>query len=55
MIPEAVWLTLHQEMRLATVASVLADIVRLLAQDPGAAIQNQEPARMWALLDHAIA
>ncbi|MFG2569234.1 hypothetical protein ACGFR6_27875 [Streptomyces sp. NPDC048567] len=54
-VQDAAWLTLDQQMRLVTAASVVAGAVRLLAQDPGTAIEHGELERMWALLDHAIA
>lgn len=41
-------------MRLVAAASVVVGAVRAFAQDPGTAIERDDPDRMWALLDHAI-
>ncbi len=47
--------TQQQQTRLVAVASLVTGAARLLAQDPGTAIEHGELDRMWALLDHAIA
>ncbi|MEW1893704.1 MULTISPECIES: hypothetical protein [unclassified Streptomyces] len=52
-VQDAPWLTPEQQIRLVAVASLVAGAARLLAQDPGTAIDGQLD-RMWALLDHAI-
>ncbi|WP_333732585.1 hypothetical protein [Streptomyces sp. IBSBF 3010] len=48
-------MTQQQQTRLVAVASLVTGAARLLAQDPGTAIEHGELDRMWALLDHAIA
>ncbi|MEW1892234.1 hypothetical protein [Streptomyces sp. NPDC085659] len=54
-VQDAPWLTPDQQIRLVVVASLVTGAARLLAQDPGTAIEHGELDRMWALLDHAIA
>ncbi|WP_329030545.1 MULTISPECIES: hypothetical protein [unclassified Streptomyces] len=54
-VPEGVWITLGQQMRLVALASVVVGAVRALAQDPDTVIERGDLDRMWALLDHAIA
>ncbi|MFH9656686.1 hypothetical protein ACH4MN_37210 [Streptomyces anulatus] len=54
-VQDARWLTPDQQIRLVAVASLITGAVRLLAEDPGAALTTGELSRMWALLDHAIA
>ncbi|MEV5659415.1 hypothetical protein [Streptomyces sp. NPDC052291] len=54
-VQDAPWLTPDQQIRLVAVASLVTGAARLLAQDPGAAIEHEELDRMWALLDHAVA
>ncbi|MGW7400861.1 hypothetical protein ACWGH7_30825 [Streptomyces cyaneofuscatus] len=54
-VQDALWLTPDQQIRLVAVASLITGAVRLLAEDPGAAITTGELSRMWALVDHAIA
>ncbi|MYW10273.1 hypothetical protein GT034_18235 [Streptomyces sp. SID2563] len=53
-VQDAPWLTAEQQIRLVAVASLVAGAARLLAQDPGTAIEHGQLDRMWALLDHAI-
>ncbi|SEE51353.1 hypothetical protein SAMN05216483_6468 [Streptomyces sp. 2131.1] len=53
-VQDAPWLTAEQQIRLVAVASLVAGAARLLAQDPGTAIEHGQLERMWALLDHAI-
>lgn len=53
-VQDAPWLTADQQIRLVAVASLVAGAARLLAQDPGTAIEHGQLDRMWALLDHAI-
>ncbi|MEU5289407.1 hypothetical protein AB0G97_36230 [Streptomyces sp. NPDC020755] len=54
-VQDARWLTPDQQIRLVAVASLITGAVRLLAEDPGAAITTGELSRMWALVDHAVA
>ncbi|MFE1333139.1 hypothetical protein [Streptomyces microflavus] len=54
-VQEALWLIPDQQMRLVAVASLIHGAVRLLAEDPGSAIMHGQLARVWALVDHAIA
>ncbi|MER6774395.1 hypothetical protein ABT389_32215 [Streptomyces bacillaris] len=54
-IQDARWLTPDQQIRLVAVASLITGAARLLAEDPGTAITTGELARIWGLLDHAIA
>ncbi|MGW1185678.1 hypothetical protein ACWD7Y_21155 [Streptomyces drozdowiczii] len=53
-VQDAPWLTPEQQIRLVAVASLVTGAARLLAQDPGTAIEHGQRDRMWALLDHAI-
>ncbi|MFE9701557.1 hypothetical protein [Streptomyces sp. NPDC006270] len=52
-IPEAVWLTPDQQVRLLAVAFAVTGSVRLIANDPGGAILHGLLARLCAVLDHA--
>ncbi|MFE7113468.1 hypothetical protein ACFU98_47800 [Streptomyces sp. NPDC057575] len=53
-MPEtAHWLTLDQQVRLLAVVAAVPGIPRLLANDPGTAIEDGQVARMCATLDHA--
>lgn len=54
-VQDAPWLTPDQQIRLVVVASLVTGAARLLAQDPGTAIEHGQLDRMWPLLDHAIA
>lgn len=49
------WLTLDQQVRIVAVASLVTGAARLLAEDPGTVIITGELARVWDLVDHAIA
>ncbi|MGZ2360971.1 hypothetical protein LRE75_30575 [Streptomyces sp. 372A] len=53
-VQDAPWLTAEQQIRLVAVASLVPGAARLLAQDPGTAIEHGQLDRMWALLDHTI-
>lgn len=54
-VQDAPWLPPDQQIRIVAVASLITGAVRLLAEDPGAAITTGELSRMWALVDHTIA
>ncbi|MCR8945153.1 hypothetical protein NW249_23840 [Streptomyces sp. OUCMDZ-4982] len=52
-LAEADWLSPDQQVRLLAAASAAAGAVRLIAEDPGTAIEHGLLARLCAVLDHA--
>ncbi|MFJ6887841.1 hypothetical protein ACIQRC_23775 [Streptomyces californicus] len=54
-VQDTPWLTLDQQVRIVAVASLVTATARLLAEDPGTVITTGELARVWDLVDHAIA
>ncbi|MFI5905799.1 hypothetical protein [Streptomyces cyaneofuscatus] len=52
-VPEAVWLTPDQQVRLLAVTSAVTGAVRLLVDDPGTAIMHGLLARLCDVITHA--
>ncbi|MCR8945051.1 hypothetical protein NW249_23315 [Streptomyces sp. OUCMDZ-4982] len=52
-LQEAVWLSPDQQVRLLAVTATVTGSVRLLAEDPGAAITRGQLTRMCTVLAHA--
>ncbi|MEV6477852.1 hypothetical protein [Streptomyces sp. NPDC051657] len=52
-LPEADWLTPDQQVRLLAVGYAVTGAVRLIADDPGAAILHGLLTRLCTALDHA--
>ncbi|MFJ8848375.1 hypothetical protein ACIRFF_36440 [Streptomyces cyaneofuscatus] len=49
-VPEAVWLTADQQVRLLAVTSAVTGAVRLLVDDPGTAIMHGLLARLCVVI-----